>query len=148
MSGDTFWAEWQRPLEDRAQIVFDEAITPQTTGTHCDIADAIMQAKGLKPIGFNWEMLDAFGGPDDTRSALGVIADALRADMEFPQQEWLGDHGAAACARDFVGLFEGPKTVLSNRLEGLWNPVSDARIEWCFVGFDDVRAAVLLLMRE
>lgn len=103
---------------------------------------------GLKTIGYNWELLDAQARMGEPRSAEGIIAGALKNDMEFPQQEWLGADGAAACARDFLALFDAPRTVVSNRLDGLWNPLSDARIEWAFVGMDGANAAVLLVARD
>lgn len=129
-------------------MVFDVVPLSNVTGTHCDVADAAASGLGLKTIGFNWELLDAEGGFQDPRSALGTIAGALKSDMEFPQQSWLGADGSAACAQDFLALFNTPRTILSNRLEGLWNPVSDARIEWAFVGFDDAHAALLLIARD
>ena len=99
----------------------------------------------MKPIGFNWELLDAHGGPDEPRSALGVMAGAFTNHMEFPKQEWLGEQDALSCASDFVSLFDpSGRTIVSNRLTDFWNPLTDAKIEWGFVGFDDTRIAVLL----
>ena len=103
---------------------------------------------GLKTIGFNWELLDPEAAPGEPRSALGAIAGALECDMEFPQHNWLGKRQAAACAQDFIALFGAPCTIVSNRIDGLWNPISDARIEWAFVGFDQASAVLLLVARD
>ncbi len=145
---ETFVSRWIGKLEERARVVFEVVTLPEVTGTHCDVADAVAKGFGQKTIGFNWEMLDSEGGFQGPRTALGTIAGALEADMEYPKQTWLGADDAAACAQDFLALFNTPRTILSNRLEGLWNPISDARIEWAFVGFDGAHAALLLLARD
>ncbi len=148
MSAATFWSDWGAALEEGARVVFRAMPLPDAPGNHCQIADAAAAQLGLKTIGYNWELLDADGGAGDARSALGVIAGALENDMEFPKQAWLGADGAAACAQDFCALFDAPRTLVSNRLEGLWNPLTDARIEWAFVGMDNAHMAILLLARD
>ena len=145
---DAFLNRWGAALEERSRVVFEVMPFPDGASNYCIVADAVAQQLGLKTIGYNWELLDAQGAIDDARSALAVIAGALTNDMEFPKQAWLGADGAAACAQDFLSLFEAPITVVSNRLEGLWNPLTQARIEWAFVGMDGSRAALLLLARD
>jgi hypothetical protein len=150
ISPEIFAARWRTALEARARIIFKSGLLPDAGGNHCQIADAFVVSCGFAPIGYNWEMLDPEGGMADARSAIGVMAGAFAADLELPQTEWLGEVRAQACAADFVAMFDAaeaePRMILSNRLEGLWNPVSDARIEWAFVGFDASRIALLLAM--
>ena len=148
MNRDAFKAAWLNALEERSRVIFEVMPMPDMPGNHCQIADALAAQLDLQTIGYNWELLDAEGALGDARSALSVIAGALGNDMEFPQQAWLGADGAAACAQDFIGLFDAPRTIVSNRLEGLWNPLTDARIEWAFVGMDGAHAALLLIARD
>ncbi len=148
MNKDAFNAAWLNALEERARVIFEVMPMPDMLGNHCQVADAAAAKLDLNTIGYNWELLDAEGGIDGARSALGVIAGALENDMEYPRQTWLGADGAAACAQDFIGLFETPRTFVSNRLEGLWNPLTNARIEWAFVGMDGANAALLLIARD
>jgi hypothetical protein len=148
MNKDAFNAAWLNALEERARVIFEVMPLPDMPGNHCQIADAMAAQLDLKVLRDNWELLDAEGAIGEARSALNVIAGALENDMEFPQQAWLGADGAAACAQDFIGLFETPRTFVSNRLEGLWNPLTNARIEWAFVGMDGANAALLLIARD
>ena len=148
MISTEFLERWKARLEEGARLVFEEMPLAEAAGTHCDIGDGIAVRAGLKPIGFNWELLDAEGAPGEPRAALSVLTRALTDDMEYPKQSWLGEDGAASCAQDFVALFERPRTIISNRIEDYWNPLSTARIEWAFVGFDEAQAVLMLLMRD
>lgn len=142
---EEFIARWRGPLEVSADIGFAAGERAEIAGNHSGIADAFVTAHGMKPIGFNWELLDAHSGVDEPRSALGVMAGAFANHMEFPKQEWLGAGEALACASDFAGLFDAAsRTIVSNRLTDYWNPLTDAKIEWAFVGYDDRRIAVLI----
>ncbi len=143
-----FAAQWLSRLEAGAQAVFVEGLVPETGGSPAAIADAFVQSKGFKPIGYNWEMLDPSASPTEPRSAVGTLAGAFDRDMEFPQQTWLGESDARACAADFVSAFDPLRcSVLTNRMVHGWHPLSDAAIEWAFVGFDQTRIALLLLTR-
>ena len=148
MTLDGFRAEWGEALEARARLVLAEISLPENAATHCDIGDAIAISEGLKPITYNWELLDVEAAHTEPRSALGVIAGALESDMEFPKEAWLGPDGAVACAQDFLALLDPPRTLIANRIEDYWNPLSDARIEWAFVGFDAEWAVLMLVMRD
>ena len=148
MSSEAFLEQWCGPIEERARLVFEEVPLPRDALTHVAIGDAVASAMGLKPIGFNWELLDADGALGESRSALTVITRATEADMEFPKESWLGEEGARRFAQDFVSLFDAPRTVLSNRLEEYWNPLTDAKIEWAFVGYDASKACLMLLLRD
>lgn len=145
---DTFEARWRAALEERARLILDVRPCGEMAGNHCEMGDQLSLASGLKPIGFNWELLDPEAAPDAPRSASGVIAGALSHDMEFPQQEWLGEVAALDCARDFLALFGLDATFMSNRIEDYWNPLTSARIEWAFAGFDAGRAGLMVLARD
>ncbi len=146
MTPDAFISRWRQPLEARAQIVFRASERGYGGGNYCAVANAFVEQHGFKPIGFNWELLDPEASPDKPRSARGVIAEAFARDMALPQTQWLGET-AKDCAADFVALFDqSERTIVSNRMGDLWNPLTDARIEWGFVGFDAERIALLLAM--
>lgn len=91
-------------------------------------------------------MLDAAAAPGAPRSAQEAIAGALEFNMVYTKQEWLGRGAARQCAREFAEAFQnGPCTILTNRMDFGWNPVSDAAIEWAFAGFDDSHFALILV---
>lgn len=141
-----FEARWRGRLETAANVTFAAGPAPAAGGTPAAIADGWVEAHGFKPIGYNWEMLDPTALPGEPRSALGTLAEALAHHMAYPKQEWLGSEDARACAGDFVTAFDPARcTVLTNRMDFGWHPVSDAAIEWAFVGFDRTRIALLLL---
>lgn len=141
---EDFIQKWRAPLETGARILFHSGPVVES-GDYCDYANSFVKEAGLKTIGFNWELLDPYSEPGEPRSALGTIADAFAMQMEFPQKEWLGKARAAECARDFHALFaDRDPTILSNRFGDLWNPLTDARIEWGFIGFDEERIVLLL----
>lgn len=147
-SPEAFLARWKAQLEQGAQVKFAAADRDGPDGNYCAVANAFVETQGLQPIGFNWELLDAEAGPGEPRSALGTLAGALSHDMERPQSEWLGPAAARDCASDFIALFEaGSRTLVSNRLKNLWNPISPTRIEWAFLGNDARRIALLLIAR-
>ena len=143
---DAFLTQWKAPLGEQARVTFALGENPEPQGTYGAVANAFVEAQNLKPIGFNWELLDPHAPQGEPRSALGTIAEALTHHMEYPSRDWLGRDAAARCAHDFLDLFDPTdRTVLTNRFGDLWNPLTDARIEWGFVGFDSQRAGLLLL---
>lgn len=142
-----FGADWLGKLCKNAQIVFEHCPRSTTEGTHCDIADAFVSELGLKPIGFNWELLDASAGQREPRSAFSELVKALSRDIANPNKPALPANQAEQCAQQFIDLFaRGPLTIVSNRYDGLWNPISGAATEWGFIGFDQEHAALLLLI--
>jgi hypothetical protein len=144
-----FEAKWLARLEAGADAVFVAGPVPDTGGAPAAVADDWVAAHGLKRIGYNWEMLDPLARAGEPRSALGTLAEVFEHHMAFPQQEWLGSADARACASDFITAFDPARcTVLTNRMDFGWHPVSEAAIEWAFVGFDQERIALLLLTQN
>lgn len=139
-----FETRWRERLEAAASVEFrvgergDAAIAPYA------IADAFAVSQGFKPIGYNWEMLDAMAAEDEARSAIAALADAARHHMAFPKQVWLGAD-ASRFAREFVSAFGSSATILTNRMDFGWHPLTDAQIEWAFVGYDDSHIALVVL---
>lgn len=149
MNAEQFLARWQASIEARAGLIFDLHSRNEFSGNHAEIADQLAVRNDLTPIGFNWEMLDPMGDVTDPRSALGILIRAFETDMEYPKQDWFGCERAQQCARDFLDLFDRERaTILSNRIEDYWNPLTAAKIEWAFVGFDGECAALLVLTRD
>lgn len=141
-----FEDKWLARLRQDADVAFEYGPVPSGSLVHSDVADAFVAKLGLQPIGFNWELLDAAGEADSPRSALGEITHALANAISNPGETWLGSEAAEECAHDFLSAFDQPAlTVVSNRYDGLWNPISGAAVEWGFVGFDTERAALLLI---
>lgn len=146
---EAFNHRWRAPLESGAQLVFKTRELDDISGTPSAIADSFVGSLGYTPIGANWEMLDPGSDADVPRSANAAMADALTMDMALPQQQWLGEERAKECARDFLECFDlFQRTILTNRMYFGWNPISDAKIEWAFVGYDQSAIALLLLTRE
>lgn len=149
MNPGAFIARWRDPLKEQAQVFFAHEPRGGSGANYCDVANDFVEDQGFDGIGFNWELLDTDGAPGDPRSAQQAFVDAFSHDMALPQTEWLGLAGARACAKDFRSVFDGRgPTIVSNRLGDLWNPLTSARIEWAFVGFDETRIALLLLTTE
>ena len=145
-----FEANWlprlQARLQADAKVAFHHGPLPALAGIHSAVADAFVEQHGLQPIGFNWELLDASAAADEPRSALGEMAKALKDNIAQPGKRWLGEQAAQDCASDFLAALDpATRTVVSNRYDGLWNPISGAPVEWGFVGFDDRHAALLLI---
>ena len=141
-----FEAKWLNRLNQGARATFNYGKTASGAGLHSAEADAFVTGLGFKAIGFNWELLDASAKADEPRSALGEITRALASDIGNPSQNWLGGAAASECAEDFLAAFDrSALTVVSNRYDGLWNPISDAAVEWGFVCFDDRDIALLLI---
>ncbi len=144
-----FEEAWRVPFEAQAGFIFEARKLEQPHLVHTKVADHFVQSLGLKPIGTNWEMLDGSGEADAPRSAIAAFMDALSNNMARPQQIWLGLEKAAECGRDFVRAFEpAQRTILTNRMDFGWHPISDAAIEWAFVGFDEHKIALLLVTAE
>ncbi|WP_209348887.1 hypothetical protein [Pontixanthobacter sp. CEM42] len=144
-----FIAAWREPLESQADVLFEARMLEAPLGTHTELADGFVASLGLSPIGVNWEMLDDAADSDEPRSALAAFCDALSNNMVFSSTEWLGERQAAQCYGDFIGSFkQSRRTILTNRLDMGWNPISTATFEWAFIGFDDRKIALLLLMAE
>ena len=125
---------------------FCTGLAPENAFTHTAIADAFVCAQGFSAIRFNWELLDAGALPPASRSAFGEISTALSGKLSNPNTPWLERGEAEQCAGDFLKLFDPQYcTIVSNRYDGLWHPISGAGVEWGFVGFDNGFAALLLL---
>ncbi|WP_299196217.1 hypothetical protein [uncultured Erythrobacter sp.] len=144
-----FEEAWVERLAGGAQVLFRCGTPDPDAMIHTAIADAFAVSLGLKPIGFNWELLDAAAPAGEPRSAMGEITNALSHDIGNPNKDWLDPEVARQCASDFLGLLEkGACTITSNRFDGLWNPIAGNAVEWGFVGFDQRRIALLLLAQD
>ena len=76
------------------------------------------------------------------------MVEALSNDLSNPSRGWLGARSARHCARQFLDCFvPATPTVLTNHLNGLWWPISDAADEWSFVAMDDEVVALWLMAR-
>ena len=142
-----FEAKWLALLDRRAESKFHHTLTPAVTGLHSAVADTFVSQLGYQSIGFNWELVDAHGLAESPRSASGEITRALSHDISNPSRTWLDQGQARECANDLLGAFDRQTlTIVSNRYDGLWNPISGAAVEWAFVCFDDSAIALLLLV--
>ena len=144
-----FEARWLPRLNAVFRTLFHQGMTPPDAGLHSAVADNFVRELGYTPIGFNWELLDAHGDAQSPRSALGEMTKALASDISNPSREWLGQEIARICAQDLLSAFDSnTMTVVSNRYDGLWNPISGAEVEWGFVCFDDKYIALLLITEQ
>jgi len=113
-----------------------------------DAANAFAASQGLARIGFNWELLDPHSDFDAPRSAIGTMTQALSKDLSNPSRTWLDQAMARKCAQEFLGAFDAARMmVLTNHLNGLWWPISDAQDEWTFVAMDDRTIGLLMLAK-
>ena len=145
-AASAFIERWRPVLESGALVKFAYGPRAQKNGNHCEVADQLVATLGLKQIGFNWELLDAAGPAGSARSGKGELMKALTQNLANPSQPWLSDAQANECASEFLGLFDaGTLTLVSNRYDGLWNPIAGGSTEWGFVGFDEARVVLLLL---
>ena len=127
-------------------FVEDDHIEP---ALHTAIADQFVAKHGFKAIGFNWELLDAAPDGQGKRAAHTQLVEAFSKDIANPSQAWLEVDEAADCAAAFLDLFDRDTlTLVANRFDGLWNPISRAHDQWAFVGFDAQRIALLLITAE
>ena len=141
-----FEARWLARLNQNSEAAFHHGLTPPDAGLHSAVADAFVSAHGFKPIGYNWELLDPNGDMDSPRSALSELAKAIAYDISNPSRVELGLARATECAQELLAAFDkATLTVVSNRHDGLWNPISGAEVEWGFVCYDDKHIALLLL---
>jgi len=146
---EAFHRTWMTKLNTGAKAVFGHGALPAHWTNYSVNADGIVESLGYTGIGFNWELLDAGADPSAPRSALGQIEQALLHALDNPSKPWLDPELAASCASDFVNLFDpAARTIVSNRYDGLWNPIAGAPVEWGFVGYDEELALVLLLIGE
>ncbi|MEM7666502.1 MAG: hypothetical protein AAF250_11650 [Pseudomonadota bacterium] len=144
-----FIAIWRGPLDSQAEVVFEACLRDGSSGTHPAIADRFVEKLNFQPIGQNWEMLDSTGDEDAPRSAIAAFDDAMAMNMVFTRSSWLGHDEAKRCGREFLSAFNpDQRIILTNRMYFGWNPISTATFEWAFVGMDDTRIALLLLMAE
>lgn len=146
-AAQAFIERWQPVLKNGALVKF--AFGPRSEGptNHCDIADQFVRTLGLKQIGFNWELLDAGAPQESPRSGKGEFLKALTTDLANPSQPWLSRSQADECANGFFSLFNPvTMTLVSNRFDGLWNPIAGGSTEWGFVGFDEAQVVLLLLV--
>ena len=144
-----FFEAWRGPLERQAGVLFEARLHGESSFGDTTIADRLVESMGLQPIGFNWEMLDASQNDNVPRSAIAAFSDALAKNMVCPSQEWLGVDCAKQCGSECIDSFKpATRTILTNRLDMGWNPISAATIEWAFVGFDERKIALLLVTAE
>ncbi|MBD2842987.1 hypothetical protein [Erythrobacter rubeus] len=140
-----FIDKWRGPLSEQADVRFETRPLEDSSGLHFAIADSFAVSLGLKAIGTNWELLDPSGDADAPRSAVAAFGEAFAVNMALPGTPWLGEERARECGRDFLGAFDpASRTVMTNRMYFGWHPLTDAQIEWAFVGFDDRSIALLL----
>jgi len=144
---EEFIARWRGVLEAGALVHFSYGARGGQSGNHCQIADEFVADQGMRPIGFNWELLDVSASEGERRSGMGELVNALTHSLANPSQLWLPSEEARECARGFLGLFDPSSvTLVSNRYDGLWNPVAGGAVEWGFFGFDNDKAVLLLLV--
>lgn len=143
---DAFITYWRPVLESGALVKFAYGPRGARSGNHCQVADQLVATLGLKQIGFNWELLDAAAPEGSPRSGKGELIKALTQNLANPSQPWLSEAQANECASEFICLFDAATlTLVSNRYDGLWNPIAGGSTEWGFVGFDKARVVLLLL---
>lgn len=141
-----FIERWQPVLETGALVKFAYGPRADKGGNHCEVADQLVATLGLEQIGFNWELLDAAAPEGSARSGKGELMKAFTQNLANPSQSWLSDARANECASEFLDLFDaGTLTLVSNRYDGLWNPIAGGSTEWGFVGFDEAQVVLLLL---
>ena len=144
---EAYISRWRPVLESGALVKFAYGPRSHEGGSHCDVADKFVGQLGLKQIGFNWELLDAGAPQGEPRSGIGELTKALTQDLANPSQPWLPEGEAFQCARQFISLFDqATLTLVSNRYDGLWNPIAGGSTEWGFLGFDDKQTVLLLLV--
>lgn len=141
-----FAKRWRPVLESGALVHFAYGPRAGETGNHCQVADRFVETLGLKTIGFNWQLLDAYAPEGEVRSGVGELVKAFTENLANPSQPWLSRDEGVACAKEFLDLFDpATLTLVSNRYDGLWNPIAGGATEWGFVGFDGEMIALLLL---
>ncbi len=144
-----FEGRGERLNAGRASVTFTSQPLGGPPALHTACADRFVTSLGYRPIGGNWELLDAEGDTDAPRSARAALVDAFSHDMVFPQEAWLGEAGALALAEAFLSCFDsGSLQIVTNRMYFGWNPITDATIEWAFVAFDKAAIALLLATAE
>ncbi|MCK0129543.1 hypothetical protein [Erythrobacter sp. F6033] len=141
-----FKADWLERLNSGARTVVETSSRDGENGLYSGVADSFVSGLGYKPIGFNWELLDPSADPESPRSAIAEITSALAGNISNPSQDWLDVATARQCAIQLLEAFDRTAlTVVSNRYDGLWNPISGAPVEWGFVLFDNANIALLLI---
>nr|WP_298931514.1 hypothetical protein [uncultured Erythrobacter sp.] len=141
-----FRADWLARINSGAKTIFEYGALEGGVGLHASVADQYVSALGFKAIGFNWELLDASADSASPRSAIAELTAAMANDISNPSQAWLGDKAARQAADALINGFDrGTLTVVANRYDGLWNPISGAAVEWGFVLFDSAKIALLLI---
>jgi hypothetical protein len=145
-----FIASWSdRLCADSAVVRIATRPMENLPGLHTACADTFVADLGYKPIGGNWELLDAEAAPDAPRSALAALVQAFARNMVYSREPWLGEADALAMGADFLACFDpATRQIVTNRMYFGWNPITDAAIEWAFVAFDDQAIALLLATDE
>lgn len=143
---EDFVAVWRPRLSgDHAHVVLAARPLDTPPGLHTACADAFVTGLGYRPIGGNWELLDADAEPGEPRSALASLVEAFAHNMVHSREPWLGEADALAMGRDFLACFDpATRQIVTNRMYFGWNPITDATVEWAFVAFDGDAAALLL----
>ena len=147
---DGFIARWSdRLCAESAEVRIIARPAGDTAALHTARADAFVTGLGYKPIGGNWELLDAEGAPDASRSALAALVEAFSRNMVYSSEPWLGEADALAMGADFLACFDpATRQIVTNRMYFGWNPITEATFEWAFVAFDDQAIALLLATDE
>ena len=145
----SFGSDWLERLQSDARVAFSFAELKDGAGSPAQIADRYVTSLGFEAIGFNWELLDPGPDADAPRSALGQLTEALSHDIAQPNRPWLDTQSAQSCANQFVNAFDPLlRGFVSNRFDGLWNPIAGAPVEWGFVGYDEAAIALLLIVSD
>jgi hypothetical protein len=147
---DAFLEGWDERLNaGGGTVTFASQPLDTPPGLHIACVDRFVTSLGHRPIGGNWELLDAEGDLDTPRSARAAMVEAFSHDMVFSQEAWLGKAGALALAEAFLACFApGSVQIVTNRMYFGWNPITSATFEWAFVAFDNTAIALLLATAE
>ncbi len=147
---DGFITDWADRLRgDSAVVRIETRKLENPPGLHTACADDFVTDLGYKPIGANWELLDAEAAPDEPRSALAAVREAFAQNMVFASEPWLGEADALAMGAAFLACFDPvSRQIVTNRMYFGWNPITGATFEWAFVAFDREAIALLLATDE
>lgn len=151
---EVFIEQWREPLSQKAEVFFHSKAHSNFAVAPANTANSFVAECGFASIGYHWEMLDGLAPVGGARSARGAFVDALSKDLGM-KSDWLGSVSALECAEQFIAAFETVQaTILTNHIVRMggeseaWNPISNAELEWAFIGYDDSAIALLLLTAQ